>query len=534
MCAARSRNCATGVASPLRVALALAAAAGCTAADFPTPPRDAPVLRIGSPARILSISPGESWDYYHAQVANFVFEGLTRHAADNRLAPGLAREWHAAADGREYRFILRTGVTFHDGTPFTAHDVVRAWTAELVAPEDVVSHPWMLDPIEGAFDVSAGRRPDVTGLSVVDDTTLVIRLREPHAFFPTLLCLPQAAIAGAASTREAPIGTGPWRWVSADSSAVQLARFDGYWAEPAHLDSIVYRHVPDSLAIAAFEAGWVDMIAELPIEARLEWSGRSDIGFVESDAMAVTRLVINMREPAFRDRRVRQALNHAVGAARLAQAIAAPTAIRSAGSIPPGITGSNRRREPYAFDPVLARRLLQAGGYPLDRPLRLWVPPPGLADYPAQIGTLLRDYFEAIGLTVELRVQRGGSEQAMAERRVDLALTVWVGDYADGDAFLYPLYHSNVAGSAGNEGAYSNPALDSLIDASRRELDPARRIELLRAADGLVFEDAPVVWLWFTRAATAYSLRLAGWTGDPQRARFTTLRVAGAPGSRRP
>ncbi len=510
----------------------LLGAAACTRADFPTPPRDAPVLRMGSPARILTVSPTESWDYYHAQVANFVFEGLTRHGADNRLAPALAREWRASSDGREYRFILRTGVTFHDGTPFTAADVVRAWTGELRAPDNALNHPWMLDPIEGAFDVSAGRRPDVTGLRVVDDTTLIIRLREPHAFFPTLLCLPQAAIAGAASVPDRPIGTGPWRWVGADSSAVQLARFDGYWEGPALLDSLTYRFVPESLATVAFEAGWVDLVSELPTEARLEWSGRSDIGFIESDAMAVTRLVINMRESVFRDVRVRRALNHAVGAARLAQAIAAPTAIRSAGSIPPGLTGANPRREPYTFDPVLARRLLQEGGYPLDRTLRLRVPPPGLADYPAQVGTLLRDYFEAIGLTVDLHVERGGSEQAMAERRVDLSLTVWVGDYPDGDAFLYPLYHSNVAGSAGNEGAYSNPELDRLIDASRRELDRARRIELLRAADSVVFQDAPVVWLWFTRAATAYSLRLTGWAGDPQRSRFTALRVGARPSGR--
>jgi ABC-type oligopeptide transport system substrate-binding subunit len=117
----------------------------------------------------------------------------------------------------------------------------------------------------------------------------------------------------------------------------------------------------------------------------------------------------------------------------------------------------------------------------------------------------------------------------MAERRTDAILSVWVGDYPDGDAFLYPLYHSKAAGNAGNEGFYENPALDRLIDASRREPDPTRRVALLRAADSLVFEDAPVVFLWFTRTTTAYSLRLDGWGPDPQISRFLRLHLAGTP-----
>jgi ABC-type transport system substrate-binding protein len=173
--------------------------------------------------------------------------------------------------------------------------------------------------------------------------------------------------------------------------------------------------------------------------------------------------------------------------------------------------------------------LLREAGYPFERPLRLWVPAPGLSDFPAQIGPLLRDYFEAVGFNVALTVSSEGIDTVLAAGLADLTLTVWVGDYPDGDAFLYPLYHSAVAGSAGNEGAYADPVVDSLIDASRREFGPRRRAELLRWADQLVFDEAPVVFLWFTRTATAYSLRLAGWGRDPQLSRFLDLRLAAEP-----
>jgi ABC-type transport system substrate-binding protein len=370
-------------------------------------------------------------------------------------------------------------------------------------------------------------------LVVLDDTTLVVRLREPLAFFPTLTALPQAAVSATASDSAHPIGTGPWRWVSMDGADadIRFVRNPSYWGDAPQLDSLVYRFVPDSFADRAFGAGFVDMVSELPLATRLAWSARGDIGLVESPVAAITRIEVNMREPAFHDARVRRALNHAIDAARLAQTTAAPTSLRAAGSIPPTLPGADPARAPYAFDPTLARRLWQEGGYPAGRPLRLWAPGPGLADYPPEIGELVRSYLEGAGFTVALTIQNRGLEQAMRDRKADLTISVWVGDYPDGDAYLYPLYHSTVAGSAGNDGAYANPAVDQLIDASRRELDPARRAALLRAADSLVFADAPAVPLWFTHSASAYSLRLVGWGRDPQGSRFARLRLAtgGAP-----
>lgn len=527
MCDGPSRSCAIGGAERALLLGAVLLTA-CRASGFSTPPRDASVVRIAAPSRISAMTPSASWDYYTAQVTRLVFEGLTRIEESGDLVPGLVRSWSAAREGREFRYILRTGVTFHDGTPVTAADVRRCWMAALRADPEALSHPWMLDPIEGALEFSRGTRDDLPGLVVLDDTTLVVRLREPLAFFPTLTALPQAAISAVASDSAHPIGTGPWRWVGADGGEpdIRFARNTRYWGDPPHLDSLVYRFVPDSLADRAFAAGFVDMVSELPVVTRLEWSARSDVGFVESAAAAVTRIVINMREPVFHDVRVRRALNHAIDAARLARTTAAPTSVRAAGSIPPSLPGADPERAPYAFDPALARHLWQAGGYPADRPLRLWAPGPGLADYPPEIGELVRSYLEGAGLTVELTTQSQGLEQAMRERRADLVISVWVGDYPDGDAYLYPLYHSTVAGSAGNDGAYANPEVDRLIDESRRALDPARRAALLRAADGLVFADAAAVPLWFTHSATAYSLRLAGWGHDPQGSRFTALRLA--------
>jgi peptide/nickel transport system substrate-binding protein len=535
MSGGRSRSFARGMRRP--AVLGLLACLACGGGPFQRQAADAPVIRIGAPARLTGLDPRFGWDYYRALPVGYVFEGLTRAGEGGAIEPSLAREWRVSPDGRTYHFALRAGVRFHDGTVFGAPDVIRSWSTALRTQEGELAHPWMLDPIEGAVVFSAGRGSgEVAGLEAPDDTTLIIRLREPLAFFPTLLSLPQSFITAPASDSSHPVGTGPWRWVggAVGDSEVRLARNDAYWGRPPLLDSLIYRYVPDSLVALAFSEGWVDMASELPAALRQEWSVRSDIGFVESEAMNATRLIINFREPVFHDVRVRRALNHAIAAARLATTTGAASAVRAAGAIPPALPGATPDRAPYAFDPPRARALLREAGYPPDRPFRLRVPAPGLSDYPAEIGSLLRDYLEAVGLTVELTVQNEGLEAAMSGREADAILSVWVGDYPDGDAFLYPLYHSRSAGNAGNEGFYANPELDRLIDASRRERDPARRVALLQAADQLVFDDAPVVFLWFTRTTTAYSLRLEGWARDPQASRFLTVRLAGRPAGAAP
>ena len=500
---------------------------------FPHESPDAPVVRVGAPTEIWDFSLSETWGYYETQVARFVFEGLTLTDDSGDVVPGLARAWSVSPDGRIYTFHLRTDVRFHDGAHFTAADVRRSWLKALGDDPTSVSHPWELDPIVGAMAVSRGAAPTLSGLTTPDDSTVIVRLAEPLAFFPRLLSLPRVAIAAASSTPLAPVGTGPWRWVRGGgpgSREIRFARNDEYWGSRAALDSLIYRTVADSLMPAAFEAGWVDFAPELDAATRTEWATRSDIGLVESPPEGITRVGINMLESAFQDVRVRRALNLAVDTRSLGEALGAIHPEPVSGTIPPQLVGSAGERQPYGFDPVRARRLLHDANFPLDRTIRLWVPEPGLADFPPSTGPLLRDYLEAVGLKVDMHVAGANElEGAMTRRDADLIVSAWIADYRDADAYLYPLYHSNTAGSAGNENWFRDARVDQLIEASRRERDPIRRDSLLAEADANVFAKAPAIFLWFSGTSTAYSLRLAGWSRSPAESRLTDLRLARRP-----
>lgn len=504
--------------------------AACGApSPFPHEPADAPVVRVGAPTAIWDFSLNETWGYYESQVARYTFEGLTLTDDNGDVVPGLARAWTTSADGRTYTFHLRTGVRFHDGAPFSARDVERAWLTALRDGPASASHPWQLDPIEGALQAARRTDPALPGLRVVNDSTIVIRLSEPLAFFPRLLSLPQVAIPAASSAPLAPVGTGPWRWVAGGgqgSVEIRFARYDGYWGNRVELDSLIYRTVADSMMPAAFEAGFVDFAPELSVDARTEWSTRADIGLVESSPEGLTRIAINLLDPRFQDVRVRRALNMAIDARALGEALGALYPTEIAGTIPSHLAGGTHERQPYGFDPERARRLLRDAHFPFETPVRLWVPEPGLADFPPQTGPLIRDYLESVGLNVQLVIAGSDSIDGATTRRVaDLVVGAWIADYLDADAYLYPLYHSNTAGSAGNEGWFRDAEVDRLIMAARRERDPSRRRDLLRAADARIFDQAPVIFLWYTGQATAYSLRLAGWSRSPAESRLTDLRL---------
>ena len=141
---------------------------------------------------------------------------------------------------------------------------------------------------------------------------------------------------------------------------------------------------------------------------------------------------------------------------------------------------------------------------------------------------MIRDYLEAVGFTVQLHDSRihDSTNIAMQKRDADITFEAWYPDYADSDAMLFPLYHSSVAGSAGNDGHYADPEMDRLIDAARAETDTTRRAALLRAADARGQSEVANVPLWHQPSMAVYSPRFRGWQATNFVTRFRQVEPA--------
>ncbi|NUS99291.1 MAG: hypothetical protein HOQ11_17955 [Gemmatimonadaceae bacterium] len=460
-----------------------------------------------------SLDPAKSTDVPTGRAVGYVVDGLTRFTPDATVVPALAPRWEISPDGKTYTFHLRGGVTFHDGKPFTARQVLHSF-ARVLDPKERGGRGWPLYPIAGAQDYASGKAASIGGLAVRDDSTVVMTLTEPLPIFPKLLAMPVAAIvpdSTPADFGEHPIGTGPWRFVEwKHDDYLKYARNDKYWDKPAASDSLVTRIIAEpSTAVAEFESGNVDILY-IPESDTRRWENTDERSATLASApgLRMWYTAINTTRGPLRDVRVRQAINYAVDVRTILDQLIGGRGTLAGGVIPPALEGGDSTRH-YAYDTTKAKQLLAEAGFAKGIDVQLWcsqTPPfPRLAE-------AIQSYLATVGIRATI-VQREAAAMREAARKgeTDLVLKDWFADYPDAENFLYPLLHSANKGVGGNVSFYESQAFDKLVDAARREPDDTKRVALYRQADQLAFQDAPMLFLFFYRDLDAVQPWIRGY-----------------------
>jgi peptide/nickel transport system substrate-binding protein/oligopeptide transport system substrate-binding protein len=447
-----------------------------------------------------SLDPALSTDVPTGRAVAYLFDGLVRFTPEARVEPALAERWEVSGDGLTYTFHLRSGVTFHDGTPLVAQRVVASLTRAL-DPKTRAGRTWALTPIAGAEAFADGKATSVSGLSAPDDRTVVIRLTEPLAAFPKLLAMPVAAIVPeriGADFGEKPVGTGPWKFVEwKHDDYLLFARNEQYWGGAPKAESLLARVIPEpSTAGAEFESGLVD-VHVVPEAETVQWeqSDEKKSRLQSAPALRLWYVSMNTTRGPLKDVRVRQAINHAVDVPSLLRQLLANRGILAAGVVPPALEGADSARQRYGFDVARARQLLTEAGFANGIDLELWTSQDPSFSRVAQV---LQGFLKEANIRVKI-VQRDAPSVREASRAgsVDLHVKDWWADYPDADAFLFPLLHSSNHGPGGNVSFYTNRRVDSLIVQARRTQDDAARMVLYREADALAFSEAPMLYLFF-------------------------------------
>lgn len=459
-----------------------------------------------------SLDPAMSTDVPTGEVIAMLFDNLTQFNVDGRLTPGLARAWEVDSNGLRYTFHLRTDARFHDGRPVRAEDVRRTYLRAL-DPKATGGRPWPLYPIAGAQEYAAGTASDVRGLTVPDDSTVVITLSAPLNIFPKLLAMPVTAIVPDSvppDFGQHPVGSGPWRFISwSHDDQILLAKNPDYWGPRAEADSLRIRIIPEPLTQAAeYEAGRLSVV-EIPFGESERWEQRHGPEIHRRPALRDLYIAINTTRGPLRDVRVRRALNYAVDIPTILQTVIGGRGIPAAGALPPGIPGYDSTRAPYGHDPAKARQLLREAGYPNGFSLQLWRTQ---RTELARVAQAVQQQLGAVGIKVEI-VERDASAARAAARKgdTDLFLTDWYADYPDPEDFNYPLFYSGNRGTGGNYAFFSNPAVDSLILLARSTQDEPDKIRLSREIDQRVFDAAPWIFCYFPVDMWAERPEVTGW-----------------------
>jgi len=295
-----------------------------------------------------------------------------------------------------------------------------------------------------------------------------------------------------------PIGTGPWKLVEWKHDVYLLfARNAEYWGGPPKAESLRARIIAEpSTAVAEFESGNVSILRVPPSEAR-DWT-ENDARKPLLKSVAALQLVyvaMNVTRGPLTDVRVRQAINYAVDIPRIVERLVGGRGTHAAGVIPPSLPGYDSTRKAYPFDPAKAKQLLAEAGHANGIDVELWC-----STNPTyiRIAETMQAYLGQVGIRAKI-VQREAAATRSAARKgeTDMILKDWYADYPDAENFLGPLLTSASKGVGGNVSFFANAEYDRLVDAARRELDDAKRVELYKQADAIAHREAPMLFLYF-------------------------------------
>ena len=277
-----------------------------------------------------------------------IYEGLVKPDSNGQLQPAIAKSFSVNDTADSYTFVLREGVTFHNGNTVTADDVV-----------------WSLSRAAG-LDSGTPLVSDVAGIKAVtktDETTIVIDLKAPDTEF--LAHITTAIIPEGHDPLAEVVGTGPFRFVSrVVQDNIVLEKFDGYWGEPAHLDKVTLKIIENSETLVnALRSGALDLVTRMNANQIASLSG---LQILEGSSNVVQALYLNHAVTPFDDVRVRQALCYAIDKHELIELAADGYGTPVGSSMFPafGKYFMPELTDYYTKDLDKAKQLLAEAGYP--------------------------------------------------------------------------------------------------------------------------------------------------------------------------
>ncbi|MET0773590.1 MAG: peptide ABC transporter substrate-binding protein [Candidatus Limnocylindrales bacterium] len=465
----------------------------------------------------LTWDPARAGDAGSAALLAQVWEGLTTWDQDGRLQPALARDWEVSDDGLHLSFRLRPGITFSDGTPIRARDVVASWMRVIdpAAPGPLAA---LLNDVEGVSAYLAGEADaGAVGIRAQGDDVVTLDFVRPASWFPAAAASPTFAVVpsdlGSRATGpglpEGLVVSGGYVPVSHDAGGIRLEANERYWAGRPAIGSIVHR--TDSLdgPVDSFQAGTVDLVPISALDAR--WVAYDPVlgpQLRRTQGLDVQYLGFDTTRPPFDDVRVRQAFGWAVDWRRLVE-LSDPESIPATSVVPEGIDLRGEGDFSPRHDPDAARAALAAAGYPGGE---------GFPDVTLVTSGTQYDAAIAAELRRELGVELGSEVMPFPEftRRLDeeppaMWQLGWAADFPHPQDFLGLLLET---GSANNVGGWSDAAFDAALDAAASTDDPAEQMAHYQEAQRIVADQVPLIALEYPEDWALSRDGLLG-AGDP-------------------
>lgn len=458
-------------------------------------------------------------------VIRALFEGLTKMDPSGVVIPGVAESLpEVSSDGLVYKFKISSAAKWSDGKPVTANDFVYSYKRGLT-PETAAEYAIELFNLKNGQAFNEGKVPfEEVGVKALDEATLELTLENPVSYFPELLTnsiymplredivsKPAAALDSWTRDPVTCIGNGPFilkEWTEKDKIVV-VKNENWRGAADVKLDEITFKMIEEATtALADFRKGDLDYTEQPPtVEiAQLINEGLCKIFpyigtyYLDINQSPELEKVSPEAAKALSDVKVRKALSLAIDRQSIIDAITMAEEKPALGFVPFGIKddkGQDFTNKSYFNDNDVetAKQLLADAGYPNGEGFPTLQYRYNTDERHKNIAEALQSMWkDNLNINVELSNEEWKTFQVTrTDKQYVMARDGWIGDYMDPNTFLELLHSKN----GNNNSGYNNPAYDEKIEAAKKEVDKAKRVQLLRDAEAILMEDAPIIPIFY-------------------------------------
>lgn len=468
---------------------------------------------IGEPSTLIPVLASDSASH---SVAALIYNGLVKYDKNLNLTGDLAESWEISPDGLTITFFLRKGVKWHDGQELTSRDVLYTYLI-IINPKT---------PTAYAEDFLQVKKAEALG-------PYTFRVIYSKPFAPALASwglniLPAHLLEGKDITKSdlarKPVGTGPYRfsaWIPGQK--LVLEAFNDYFEGRPYIDRRIFRIIPDtSTMYMELKAGGLDMMGLTPVQYKRQTNSKD---FLERfnkftyPVPAYTYLGYNLKNPLFRDKRVRQAITCAIKKDELVQGVL--FGLGQAGHTPfqPGTWANNPDVQPFPYDPSRAEKLLASAGWlrgengllmKEGRPLSFTILTNQGNEQRIKTAQIVQYRLKKIGIDVKIRVLEWASllTNYIDTRNFDVVLMGWS---ISQDPDQYDIWHSSKTGAKElNFISYKNPEVDRLLEEGRGTFNIDKRKSCYFRMQEIIAEDQPYTFLYVPAALPVISSRFRG------------------------
>ncbi|WP_445165843.1 ABC transporter substrate-binding protein [Mycolicibacterium sp. Dal123E01] len=457
------------------------------------------------------LDPQKSTAYFSFEVLENVFDTLVEPDDNLEMRAGLAQSWQVSPDQLIWTFHLRPGVTWHDGSPLRADDVVYSYRR-------------IIDQkLAGADKLSA-----VRDVSAPDPNTVVIALQRPTPNLLTNLggfkgmAIVQRHNVESGQIATHPVGTGPFAFTGRKSGdSITLTANKNYWDGAPKVPGVTFRFISEpSTALSALQAGEIDWTDAIPPQRVEQLKNDDSIHLAVTPGNDYWYLALNEAKAPWNDVRVRQAIAYGIDRDAIVQATSYGTATANQLAIPhgnPWYTPYDR----YRHDLDRAKGLLRQAGVG-HQSLDMLV----TTEYPETVtaAQIIADNLAALDISVNIRtVDFATWLDEQNSGHFDMLMMGWLGNI-DPDDFYYAQHHT---GGSSNAQKFSDAEVDQLLDAARTEVNhPARQDDYAKAAT-IIADKVSYIFLYNPSVIQGWTTNLTGYDARRDGAvRFRTAQLS--------